>query len=119
LIWYGRGLVATDTSQYALIDSIDALKEADHIVWHPATPVIFHATKDSKKLADYLTKHAKKFGDASATATFIGRFDYIPKWLALKAPDGKLTAVSAFGHQLCCSARLEPLTVTDVAVPKK
>jgi hypothetical protein len=119
LIWYGRGMVATDTSQYALIDSMDALKKSEGIVWHSPAPVVFHATKDSKKMADYMAKYVKKFGEVSVTATFTGRFDYIPKWLALKAPDGKLTAVSAFGHQLCCSARLEPQTVTDVVVPKK
>jgi len=118
LIWYGRGLVATDTSQYALIDSIDALKSADNIRWRLPSPVVFRATKDSKKMSEYIRKH-KKAGYVKATATFTGRFDYIPKWQALKAPDGNVTVVSSFGHQNCCSARLEPQSVTDFIPPKK
>jgi hypothetical protein len=118
VIWYGRGLVATDTSQYAFIDSIDAMEKPDDIGWRPPAPVIFHPTNDSKKMFEYIRKH-KKGGDVTVTATFTGRFDYIPKLLALKASDGKVTAVSAFGHQNCCSARLEPQSVTEFVLPKK
>jgi hypothetical protein len=118
VIWYGRGLVAADTSQYAFIDSIDALKKPDDIHWRPFAPVIFHATKDSKKMFEYIRKH-KKGGELTVTATFTGRFDYIPKLLALQASDGKAAAVSAFGHQNCCSARLEPQSVTEFVLPKK
>jgi hypothetical protein len=118
VIWYGRGLVATDTSQYAFIDSVDALQAPGDIHWRPPAPVLFHATKASKMMSEYIRKH-KKGGDVTVKATFTGRFDYIPKWLAIKAPDGKVTAVSAFGHQNCCTARLEPQSVAEFVPPKK
>ena len=70
-------------------------------------------------MAHYIRKHKKGVGDITVTATFTGRFDYIPMWLALKASDGKVTAFSAFGHQICCSARLEPQSVTELLLPKR
>ena len=119
LIWYGQGMAATDTSQYAFIDSLAALEKPDDIRWQAPAPVIFHATQDSKRMSNYIRKHKKGVGDVTVTATFTGRFDYIPKWMALKALDGKVTAFSAFGHQICCSARLEPQSVTEPVLSKK
>jgi len=119
-IWYGRGLVTTDTSEYAFVESFDAaLKKPDDVRWLPSSPVTFHATKDSARMYRYVRKQQTHFGYAKVNATFTGRFDYISKWLALKAPNGEVTIVSAFGHQLCCSARLEPESVTEAVFPKK
>jgi hypothetical protein len=118
VVWYGQGLVPTDVSQYAFIDSIDDLKNPDDIRWRPPAPVNFRATQDSKRMSEYVQKHRKK-GELTFTATFRGRFDYIPRLLAVKGPDGKVTVVSAFGHQNCCSARLQPESVTEFTPPKR
>ena len=117
-IWYGTGFVATDSSAFAFIDSLDDLKVPERINWLPPVQVAFHATKESQKVSEYLKKQNKK-GGGKVEATFTGRFDYIPKWLALKGPDGKVVAHSAFGHQLCCEARLIPESVSDPVFPRR
>lgn len=118
LIWYGEGGVATDSSVFAFIDSVEDLKVPERINWLPPVQVAFHATKESQKVSEYLRKQDKQYGVAKVEATFTGGFDYIPKWLALKGPDGKVVAFSAFGHQLCCEARLIPQSVADAVFPR-
>ncbi len=117
MIWYGSAF--GDFSQTALIASLDDLKEPNEIQWHSATPLVFHVTEESKRLDKYCRKHAKKLGEVKYQATFIGRFDYIANWLAVKKGDGKVLAVSAYGHQNCCKARLEPESIADISLPRK
>jgi hypothetical protein len=119
-VWYGLSMPQMDSSPYALIDSLDALKKPDEIHWLPPAPVIFQPTKDSERMMRYC-KRRKVSDVVRITATFRGRFDYIPKskWLALKGPDGNFTAFKAFGHQNCCRAQLTPQSVTEFVRPRK
>jgi hypothetical protein len=120
VIWYGNGLIGTEDAQYAFLDSLDALKIPETIHWQSWVPNTFHDSKESIRMFKYVRKHQKK-RDATVEASFVGRFDFIPisKWLALKTADGKTIAVSAFGHQNCCNARLVPKSVSAVKLPTK
>jgi hypothetical protein len=120
-VWYGDNIPAVDGSPHALIDSLDALRRPGDIHWLPPAPVIFQPTKDSESMGEYFRKLPSFSDEVKVTATFRGRFDYIPKskWLALKVSEGRLEAFKAFGHLGCCCARLVPQSVTEFVPSEK
>jgi hypothetical protein len=121
-VWFGAGLVDSNAAtEYAIIDSSESRSREHPTEWRRSPAVTLEQSKETRAMFRAMRKQGKRQGYGSATATIVGMFQYIPadKVMVLKAAGGRTWETSSFGHQLCCNARLLPLTIHDVTLSPK